>query len=223
MTRLKRPQHWLQPQLRTHIFGYNTESRTRTGETKGLYSGRWHKMSKGFRNLLIVSVSILLFITVSGPAEASLRFLPKSSPISISIPSLDVNAKLIRLGLEKNGARQVPTTGGVAGWFTGAPTPGDIGPAIISAHVDMGGRQGVFYNIKKLKKNDLISVLSSDGKTVNFQVDSVKTVLKDAFPTQLVYGDLDYAGLRLITCGGAFDVKSGHYKSNIIVFASIVN
>jgi hypothetical protein len=86
----------------------------------------------------------------------------------------------------------------------------------------MGGKKGIYYNIKKMKKNDLIRVLRSDGKTVNFQVDSVKTFLKDDFPTQLVYGDLNFAGLRLITCGGGFDAKIGHYKSNVIVFARMV-
>jgi sortase (surface protein transpeptidase) len=155
-------------------------------------------------------------------AAASQAFLSKSSPTSISIPSLGVKAKLIKLGLQKNGMMEVPTTAAVAGWFTGAPTPGEIGPAIIAAHIDMGGKEGVFFGIKKMKKNDLVSVLRSDGKTVNFRVDSVKAFLKGAFPTQLVYGDLKYAGLRLITCGGAFDAKSGHYKSNVIVFARMV-
>jgi hypothetical protein len=27
--------------------------------------------------------------------------------------------------------------------------------------------------------------------------------------------------LRLVTCGGQFDASTGHYRSNIIVFATI--
>jgi LPXTG-site transpeptidase (sortase) family protein len=179
-------------------------------------------VNKRFRNVLIAPVSIVLLIMGADLAAAGQALLPKSSPILISIPSLGVKAKLIQLGLQKNGMIEVPKTGIVGGWFTGAPTPGEIGPAIIAAHVDMGGKKGIFFNIKKMKKNDLIRVLRSDGKTVNFQVDSVKTFLKDDFPTQLVYGDLNFAGLRLITCGGGFDAKIGHYKSNVIVFARMV-
>jgi hypothetical protein len=29
------------------------------------------------------------------------------------------------------------------------------------------------------------------------------------------------AGLRLVTCGGLFDRSTGHYRSNIIIFAAL--
>ena len=180
-------------------------------------------MNKGFRQVLIAPFSILLLITITGPAAAAdPAFLSKSSPVSISIPSLGVNARLIKVGLDKNGSMQVPKSGTFAAWYTGLASPGEMGPAIIVGHVNMFGRNGVFFGLKTMKRNDLISVLRSDGETVKFQVDSVKAFSKGAFPTQLVYGAIDYAGLRLITCGGVFDPKTGHYKSNIIVFARMV-
>ena len=42
------------------------------------------------------------------------------------------------------------------------------------------------------------------------------------FPSALVYGDLDYAGLRVITCGGAFDTHTRSYESNIVIYASLI-
>jgi hypothetical protein len=45
---------------------------------------------------------------------------------------------------------------------------------------------------------------------------------KDDFPTDLVYSDINHAGLRIVTCGGAFDDTIGHYLDNIVVFASLV-
>lgn len=45
---------------------------------------------------------------------------------------------------------------------------------------------------------------------------------KDAFPTQAVYGDLDHAGLRLISYGGAFDPAMRSYDDNLVVFAELV-
>jgi hypothetical protein len=47
----------------------------------------------------------------------------------------------------------------------------------------------------------------------------VQTYLKDHFPTQAVYGPTPDAELRLITCGGAFDSATGHYLSNVVVYA----
>jgi hypothetical protein len=37
-----------------------------------------------------------------------------------------------------------------------------------------------------------------------------------------VYGPVPDAELRLITCGGAFDFATGHYLSNVIVYATLV-
>jgi len=36
-----------------------------------------------------------------------------------------------------------------------------------------------------------------------------------------VYGNLGYAGLRLVTCGGDFDRSTGHYRDNIVVHAQL--
>ena len=45
---------------------------------------------------------------------------------------------------------------------------------------------------------------------------------EDAFPTAAVYGDLDHAGLRVITCGGEFDAGAQSYRDNTVVFADLV-
>ncbi len=55
-----------------------------------------------------------------------------------------------------------------------------------------------------------------------FEVTGVRRYPKDRFPTQLVYGNTDHAALRLITCGGSFDYSTGHYRDNVVVFASLV-
>ena len=48
-------------------------------------------------------------------------------------------------------------------------------------------------------------------------------VPKAQFPTNVVYGPIGYAGLRLVTCGGPFDSATGHYVDNIIVFTSLMS
>ncbi len=37
-----------------------------------------------------------------------------------------------------------------------------------------------------------------------------------------VYGDTPGAELRLITCGGSFDRRSGHYRDNVVAYAHLV-
>ena len=152
-----------------------------------------------------------------------LVYLARSTPLLISIPRISVKANLISLGLNKDGTLQVPTTGTVAGWFSGAPTPGEIGPAIIVGHVDWDGKLGVFYYLKELKKGDRITITRADHRIVTYSVAETLIVSKLNFPTEKVYGDLNFAGLRLITCGGKFDAKLKRHVDNVIVFAKMVN
>jgi hypothetical protein len=55
---------------------------------------------------------------------------------------------------------------------------------------------------------------------VQFVVQRTQQAPKDQFPTDDVYYPTLRSTLRLVTCGGEFDPANGHYKSNIIVFAT---
>jgi sortase (surface protein transpeptidase) len=100
--------------------------------------------------------------------------------------------------------------------------PGEVGPAVMAGHVDWDGSPGVFFELRSLEPGDEITVTRADGSAVVFGVVSVDQFPKDAFPTDAVYGDLDHAGLRLITCGGSFDHAERSYVDNIVVFADLI-
>ncbi len=65
-----------------------------------------------------------------------------SCPVRVQIPAIGVNSELISLGLAAGGGLQVPPSGFPAGWYTGGPTPGQPGPAVIAGHVDWDGQPG---------------------------------------------------------------------------------
>jgi hypothetical protein len=52
-------------------------------------------------------------------------------------------------------------------------------------------------------------------------VQRVEQYPKARFPTADVYYPTLTPMLRLVTCGGAFDRKVGHYVDNVIVFATL--
>ena len=145
-----------------------------------------------------------------------------ASPVSLTIPLIGVKTSLITLGLARGGAMQVPSSTAVAGWYTGSPRPGSIGSAIIVGHIDSVTHPGVFFRLSELRRGDDVFVKRADGTTVEFRVTAIQTYLKDRFPTEQVYGPTPDAELRLITCGGAFDLATGHYLSNIVVYATQV-
>ncbi len=153
--------------------------------------------------------------------------LQASNPVSLSVPSLGVKSALLDLGLNPDGTVQVPSLtdpDSKAGWYKNSPTPGSVGPAIILGHID--SKQfgpGVFYELGNLKPGAEVDVTRQDGTVAVFKVDGVRSYPKNNFPTKEVYGNIDHAGLRLITCGGTFDPSKGSYESNIVAFASLVS
>ena len=147
---------------------------------------------------------------------------PVARPVSLTIPLIGVQTQLMTLGLAADGTMQVPplSSAAVAGWFTGSPRPGAVGSAIIVGHVDSHNGPAVFDRLDEMRPGDDVYVKRADGTTVKFRVTSLQTYLKDHFPTQTVYGPTPDAELRLITCGGAWDAATGHYLSNIVVYAT---
>jgi LPXTG-site transpeptidase (sortase) family protein len=145
---------------------------------------------------------------------------PVAAPVTLTIPLIGVQTKLTTLGLAADGELQVPDSYSIAGWYTGSPRPGAIGSAIIVGHIDSFAGPGVFFRLSELKAGDKVYVKRADGTMAEFRVTSVQTYLKDQFPTEDVYGPVPDAELRLITCGGAWDAATGHYLSNIVVYAT---
>ncbi|TYK53589.1 class F sortase [Actinomadura decatromicini] len=148
--------------------------------------------------------------------------LARSLPVEVAIPSIGVRAPLARLGLDADGAVQVPPAGrpDEAGWYDRGPTPGERGAAVILGHVDSAKGAAVFYDLGRLRPGDRVEVTRADGTTALFTVESVERVRKDRFPAERVYGPLGYPGLRLVTCGGTFDRGKRSYRDNIVVFAA---
>lgn len=66
------------------------------------------------------------------------------------------------------------------------------------------------------------TVACEDGTVAVFAADRIEVHPKDDFPTIEVYGNIDDAQLRLVTCGGDFDSSVRSYEDNVIAFASLV-
>jgi sortase (surface protein transpeptidase) len=108
----------------------------------------------------------------------------------------------------------------VAGWYELGPRPGDPGSAVILGHVDSRRGPAVFFRLRELRRGDQVRVGRADGSVLRFVVQRTEQSDKQRFPTDDVYYPTLTPGLRLVTCGGLFDYRSGHYRSNIIVFAA---
>jgi hypothetical protein len=153
--------------------------------------------------------------------------MTRSNPVALDIPSIGVHSVVQYVGQAADGSIAAPAPGphyNEAAWYKYSPTPGALGPAVILGHVDSAAEgPSVFFRLGELRPGDRVSVDRADGSTAVFVVDDVSRYPKNNFPTRLVYGDIDHAGLRILTCGGAFDDSTGHYEDNIVVFASLAS
>ncbi|MDQ4025214.1 MAG: class F sortase [Actinomycetota bacterium] len=143
-----------------------------------------------------------------------------AAPVAVTVPSAGIAAPVIPLGLQRNGKIEVPENIVEAGWWKRGPEPGERGAAMITAHVNGDGRDGAFANLASVGEGDKVRVRRRDGTTVAFEVDRTERVPKGEFPTKRVYGKTRLPTLRLVTCGGTFDSTSGHYRDNVIVYAT---
>jgi sortase (surface protein transpeptidase) len=140
-------------------------------------------------------------------------------PVRLRIPSIGVNTRLEQVGLDPDGTIAAPHDYQTAAWYSQGPRPGQPGPAILLGHVDSKTGPAVFYGLATLKPGAEVLVDRADKSTVRFQVSGRIQVAKTRFPADLVYAPTLAPALRLVTCGGKFDYKSGHYRDNVVVTA----
>ncbi len=144
-----------------------------------------------------------------------------AAPVSIAISSVGITAPVGQVGLNRDGTIGVPTDPRQAAWYRLGSRPGDRGPAVIVGHLDSAVGPAAFYRLGEVRPGQTVTVTRADRSVARFTIDAVRSYRRDHFPTTTVYGPTDYAGLRLITCGGAYDHRTKSYESNTVVFATL--
>ena len=171
-----------------------------------------------------------------------LRAGPGAVPLELQLPSLDLVAPVVGVGITPTNVMDAPM--GPAGdpvwqqafWYRGSAVPGALSTALIAGHVGgPGGSSAVFAHLDRLRPGDPIVV--RDTRTavdVRFSVAESKTYSLDeaAEPAVLtqIYGAGPVAGtwpqpsadglahLTLITCTGTF--RDGTHDHRLVVYAT---
>ncbi|MFD3330354.1 class F sortase [Streptomyces sp. NPDC058701] len=154
---------------------------------------------------------------------ADMEVLEHSSVQRIRIPTINVDAPVMTVGLDAEGWIDAPPPQdrNLAGWYLNGISPGQRGSSVIVGHVDNAQGPAVFYGLGSVKPGNQIEVERYDGRTAVFEVYGVEVFSKDSFPGARVYGDTGHPELRVITCGGGYSKARG-YEGNVVVFARMV-
>ncbi|UYQ61288.1 class F sortase [Streptomyces peucetius] len=150
--------------------------------------------------------------------------LPPSPAKKLSVPAITIESPVMELGLDRHGRLTAPPVDNprIVGWYRDGPSPGERGTSLLVGHRDTKTGPAIFLNLNALKPGDKVDVVRADRRTAVFTVDKVRTYKKDQFPDAEVYGHTGRPELRLLTCGGSFDEKTG-YAANVVVFAHLTD
>lgn len=156
------------------------------------------------------------------PAPKGPHVLPRSRATRLAIPYLGLDAPVMDLHLDSRRRLPAPPEDDpeLVGWYADGPSPGGPGTAVAVGHLDTDSGPAVFSGLSELSRGRRIEVRRADGRTAVYRVDRIENYEKAHFPDREVYGDRGRPELRLITCGGTFDRRSG-YSGNLVVFAHL--
>ncbi|MBC7581837.1 sortase [Aeromicrobium sp.] len=141
----------------------------------------------------------------------------------IRISKLGVLARVLQVGITKDGALATPTNVFDTARYSSSAKPGEPGATLIDGHVSSWTTNGVFYGIKNLVAGDSIEIERGDGKKLEYTVVKSVTYPVDAVDMNALSRPIDAtkSGLNLITCGGKYDSKKGEFSQRIGVFAKL--
>lgn len=147
-------------------------------------------------------------------------------PTKIRIPAINVKTQVIEKGIVKKGTyaghMATPDNAVQVAWFKLGPKPGNRGSAIIAGHVDTYKGPGVFFNLKDLKKGDMVYITGKKGKTLTFKVFDKRAYPRKSAPVYKVFGYTPARVIRLLTCTGTFDYKADTHNERLVVSAKLV-
>lgn len=142
-------------------------------------------------------------------------------PRTIKIPSINVYARTLQVGVDRNNTMLTPSTAYDTAWYSGSSKPGEMGAMIVNAHVLSENGLAIFTNLHKLVAGAEIVIESGSGEKYTYSVVDVLEVPTDQVDMgkMLVSADTSKPGLSLITCAGKYNAKENTFGSRTLVRA----
>jgi len=173
-------------------------------------------------------------------AGLDLHAPPIALPLQLRIPSLNLAAPIVGVGITSQGAMDAPmgppsdAVWQQAFWYRGSGIPGNPGTATIAGHVRGGRGASAFAHLEDLRPGDLIIVRDArTGLDARFIVSATKVYSlergTDPAVLERIYGAGPVSGggpratsdglshLTLITCAG--DYVGSSYDQRLAVYA----
>lgn len=145
---------------------------------------------------------------------------PADVPIRLTIPALHLAAPVVPVHAA-GGLLGVPPAIRQVGWWASGGIPGaSTGTVVLDGHVDAAtSGLGALWSLRDAQPSERITLGLPAGRSLAYRIVAVRAYPKAALPATVFTGPSGPARLVLITCGGAFNPATGHYASNVVVWA----
>lgn len=157
-----------------------------------------------------------------------LRWMPSSdagpwpTDASVALPTLGVDAPVVRVGVGTDGEMVVPDSAQDVAWFHQGKFPGRTQNAVLAGHISWGGQPGVFARLGDLREGDPV-VAQIDGERWEFWVTWTCAFDRDTPRAEQIMGRTSVPSVTLVTCGGTFDRRAGTHTDRIVVRAELAS
>ena len=148
--------------------------------------------------------------------------VPSDQPRYIRIPAINVNARVMSVGVNSRGNIDTPANLNDTAWYDGSAKPGQEGQVFIDGHTSFSSAiYAAFNDLPKLKAGDQITIERGDGQQINYHVTEIKTVDADKVDMGEALNPPEGAerGLTLMTCTGTFNYRTQTADKRLIVYA----
>ncbi|MEK7600138.1 MAG: class F sortase [Patescibacteria group bacterium] len=164
--------------------------------------------------------------TTNKPSDNTLNnyAVGPSQPRILTIPKLGVNARVLSVGLTKEGAIAAPANVYDTAWYDQSAQPGQPGAMFIDGHVSSWTTQGVFHGLKTLRQGDLIQIKRGDGAIFNYHVVMTKVYEANGVDMDAAMAPINPSrpGLNIMSCSGKVAPGTNEFSQRIVVFAQQV-
>jgi sortase (surface protein transpeptidase) len=162
------------------------------------------------------------------PPASTTAVAPLGEGWRVRIPDIGVDAAMVSVGYDADGAMGAPEGPEEVGWFRYGVAPGQPGNTLLDGHVDWTDRRtgiprgGVFWNLARLQTGSLISV-EAGGREYTYAVTEKRRYRWDDPDGITVLQPTGDTRVTLITCGGVFDRRTRNYSMRDVVIAHLVS
>jgi LPXTG-site transpeptidase (sortase) family protein len=141
----------------------------------------------------------------------------------VALPSLGVEAPIVKVGVDQAGLMVVPKNARDVAWLDQGEIP--LGPTqnvVLAGHINYSRRAGSFSRVQNMRPGDIVT-LSMGGKTWQYRVQW--TCLFDRQTTQAarIMGYTENPSVTLISCGGVFDRRARTHNKRVAVRAELIS